>query len=42
MSSLCQCSSIKHDNITKQFAHHRRKQLLAKCSVLYRLRGQLI
>ena len=42
MPSVCQSSAIKQDNIVKQLAHHRRKQLLAKFSVLYRLRGQLI
>ncbi len=37
MSSFCQGLAVKHDNIVKQIAHHRRKQLLAKFSVLYRL-----
>jgi len=42
LSSFRQGSAIEHDNVVKQLAHHRREQLLAKFSVLYRLRRQLI
>ncbi len=42
MSSFCQGSAIEHDNVVKQVAHHRCEQLLAKLSVFYRLRRQLI